>query len=138
MIEFDKKKKLCRVEAEMIEFDKEKKLAVVELEKMTTRQCETDGYIRKLEDLNQQLELLDRNMAVLKNQNYELNLRLQKMSDEESVGEEELSKLENNLANASKKKEKLFEKKVQLMERLKKQTSKLNDLGGVHPMLLEM
>merc|ERR1711915_682492 len=43
----DKKKKLCRVEAEMIEFYKEKKLAVVELEKMTTRQCETDGYIRK-------------------------------------------------------------------------------------------
>merc|ERR1711915_530899 len=134
----DKKKKLCRVEAEMIEFDKEKKLAVVELEKTTTRQCETDGYIHMLEDLNQQLELLDLNMAVLKNQNYELNLRLQKMSDEESVAEEELSKLENNLANASKKKEKLFEKKVQLLERLKKQTSKLNDLGGVHPRLLEM
>merc|ERR1711915_328196 len=57
----DQKKKLCRVEAEMIEFDKEKKLAVAELGKMTTRQCETEGYIRNLEDMNQQIELLDRN-----------------------------------------------------------------------------
>merc|ERR1711976_411216 len=43
----DKKKTLCRVEAEIIEFDKEKKLAVAELDKMTTRQCETEGYVRK-------------------------------------------------------------------------------------------
>ena len=125
------------VESKMVGLRKDMEELSSEISKLGKRDREVEKAKLDLDNVAEQLGKEKERLAAANARENELNEEVKSLQSQEERKEKEASELREMLGDESRRKEKLFDRKIYLQKSIQKLGQKVNSLGGVQPEMLE-